>query len=115
MKPEKAEKRVGYTLLAIGLVFIIIPALLTFSMFLSGTKIPQLIPVPAEETSESIKSMVIFSNACLIFFIFIIMVWAGSIISSRGITMIKDVKLKLVRKSLHEATEVAEKIDTEES
>jgi len=45
------------------------------------------------------------------FFIFIIIVWAGSIISSRGVTMIKDVKLKLVRKS---PSEVAEAVKKEE-
>jgi len=38
------------------------------------------------------------------------MVWAGSIISSSGLTLIKDVKLKLVGKSLREAAEVAEKV-----
>lgn len=111
MKPqEKAEKITGYTLLVIGLILIIVPALLAFWMFLSGAQIPQLVPVPTGETSEYIKSMVIFSNVCLIFFIFIIMVWAGSIISSRGLTLIKDVKLKLVGKSLREAAEAAEKV-----
>ena len=110
MKPEKkAEKITGYILLVIGLILIIIPALLALWMFLSGAQIPQLV-VPTGETNESIKSMVIFSNVCLIFFIFIIIVWAGSIISSRGLTLIKDVKLKLVGKSLQEAAEVAEKV-----
>jgi hypothetical protein len=110
MKPEtKAEKITGYTLLVIGLILIIIPALLAFWIFLSGAQIPQLVPVPTE-ASESTKSMVIFSNVCLIFFIFIIIVWAGSIISSRGLTLIKDVKLKLVGKSLREAAEAAEKV-----
>lgn len=111
MKPEtKAEKITGYILLVIGVILIIVPALLAFWMFLSGAQIPQLVPVPTGETSEYIKSMVIFSNVCLVFFIFIIMVWAGSIISSRGLTLIKDVKLKLVGKSLREAAEVAEKV-----
>ena len=112
MKPEtKVEKITGYILLVIGLILIIIPALLAFWIFLSGAQIPQL--VPTGETNESIKSMVIFSNVCLVFFIFIIMVWAGSIISSRGLTLIKDVKLKLVGKSLREAAEVAEKVKGE--
>jgi hypothetical protein len=94
----------------IGLILIIVPALLAFWIFLSGTQIPQLVPYPAGETSDYVKSMVIFSNTCVIFFIFIIMVWAGSIISSRGLTLIKDVKLKLVGKSLREAAEAAEKV-----
>jgi len=82
-------------------------------MFLSGAQIPQLVSVPTGETNESTKSIVIFSNVCLVFFI-IIMVWAGSIIFSRGLTLIKDVKLKLVGKNLQEATEVAEKVKGED-
>jgi uncharacterized membrane protein len=114
-KAQKIEKTTGYVLLAVGLILIIISVWLVLSIFLSGTQIPQLVPIPAGEPSEYIKSMIIFSNVCLIFFIFIIVVWAGSIISSRGVTMIKDVKLKLVKHSLREAAEIAEKTDTEES
>jgi hypothetical protein len=114
MKPqEKAEKISGYTLLLIGLVLIVIPALLAFWLFLSGTQVPQLVPVPTGETSDSIKSMIILSNICTILFVFIITVWAGSIISSRGLTLIKDVKLKLVGKSLREAAEIAQKVKGE--
>ena len=115
MKTEKAEKIVGYTLLAIGLILIIIPVLLSLLIILSGMQIPQLVLTPTGEISESIKSMIIFSNVCLIFFIYIIIVWAGSILTSRGVTMIKDVKLKLVGKSLREAVETAEKTETKES
>jgi uncharacterized membrane protein len=111
-KAQKIEKTTGYVLLAIGLIFIIISVGLALSILLSGTQISQLVPVPAGETGESIESMVVFSNVCLIFFIFIIIIWAGSIISSRGITMIKDVKLKLVGKSVRQATEIARKTKT---
>jgi len=109
MKPEKEkkiEKTVGYALLVIGLILIILPACLAIWTFLRGTQIPQLIPIPAGETSESVKSMVIFSNVCLIFFILIITVWAGSIISSRGVTLVKEIKLKVARESLSEEAEV---------
>ena len=110
MKPEtKAEKISGYAALVIGLILIIVPALLAFWVFLSGAQIPQLVPFPTGE-SDSVKSMVVFINACVVLFIFVIVVWAGSIISSRGLTLIKDVKLKLVGRSLREATEVAEKV-----
>ena len=118
MKQEKrtgrAEKRFGYALLAIGLILIIISVILAVLMLLGAMHVPELVPVPAGDTSDYVQSMVIFSNVCLIFFIFIIMVWAGSILSSRGVTMIKDVKLKLVRKGLQEAAETAEKIESED-
>ncbi len=111
MKPEtKAEKISGYAVLVVGLILIILPALLAFWVFLSGSQIPQLVPFPAGETGDYIKSMVIFANTCVVIFVFIVIVWAGSIISSRGLTLIKDVKLKLVGRSLREAAEVAEKV-----
>ena len=115
MKSEtKAEKISGYTMLAVGLALIIASALLAFWMFLSGAQIPQFVPIPSEETSETVKSMIIFSNVCAIFFIFIIIVWAGSIVTSRGVALIKDVKLKLVGKNLREAAETAEKVKGED-
>jgi len=111
MKPEtKAEKISGYAVLVVGLILVILPALLAFWVFLSGAQIPQLVPFPAGETSDYVKSMVIFANACVVLFIFVVMVWAGSILSSRGLTLIKDVKLKLVGRSLREAAETAEKV-----
>jgi len=111
---ERIEKYTGYALLIIGLILIIVPALTAFIIFLTGAQIPQFVPIPAEETEGFVRAIVAFSNVCLIFFIFIIIVWAGSIISSRGVTLIKDVKLRLVGKSLQEAAHVAKKIrDTE--
>lgn len=115
MKPERAEKIVGYVLLTVGLILIITPAILALAIFLSGAHVPQLVPVPAGNESGLTTAIATFSNVCLIFFIFILSIWAGSIISSRGVTMEKDVKLKLVRKSLREVVEAVEKVDTEEA
>ncbi|MDH5481304.1 MAG: hypothetical protein OEY22_00280 [Candidatus Bathyarchaeota archaeon] len=113
-KAQKIEKTTGYTLLVIGLILMIIPAALLLWMFLSGAQIPQLVPISTEETSEIVKSIIVFSNACIMFFVFIIIVWAGSIISSRGVTMIKDVRLRLIRKSLRESAEAADKAGSED-
>lgn len=115
MKAEKIEKISGYAFLIIGLIFIILPAVLALVMFLTGWQIPQFIPIQPGETDSYVKAATTFSNACLVFFIFVILVWAGSILSSRGVTLIKDVKLKLVKKSLREVEETAEKIENEES
>jgi len=107
------EKNVGYTLLAIGLILIISPALLALSIFLTGTTVPQLVPKPSSEQGELPMAVADFSNVCLIFFIFAILVWAGSIVSSRGVTMVKDVRLKLTKKSLKEAADAIEKVEDE--
>jgi hypothetical protein len=116
MKPEKAqkiEKTVGYTLIALGLVLILLPAILALSIFVSGSRVPQLVAVQMNEQDAFVRAVADFSNVCLIFFMFITIVWAGSILSSRGVTMVKDVRLKLARKSLKEVAEAVEKMDDE--
>lgn len=115
MKAEKIEKISGYSFLIIGLIFIILPAVLALVLFLAGWQIPQFVPIQAGETDSYVRAFATFSNACLVFFIFVTMVWAGSILSSRGVTLIKEVKLKLVKKSLREVEEIAEKVENEES
>ncbi|MEM3694947.1 MAG: hypothetical protein QXJ11_03195 [Candidatus Bathyarchaeia archaeon] len=110
MKTEKkAEKIVGYVLLALGLVLIVIPAILAIITLISQSKIPQFIQTPVG-AGDFVEAMAVFGNALVFFFIFIIIVWAGSIITSRGVSMIKEVRLKLVSKSLKEAVETAEKV-----
>lgn len=113
MKIGEPEKIVGYVVLVIGLIFIILAAILACLLFSSGTQIPQFVPVPTE--GEFAKASATFSNVCLIFFIFIVIVWAGSIISNRGITLIKEIKLKIVEGSLGEEVEIVKKEKTEKS
>jgi uncharacterized membrane protein len=108
MKIKKPEKVVGYVLLVIGLIFIILAAILAYLLFASGTQIPQFVPVPTGGEDGFAEAFATFSNVCLIFFIFIVIIWAGSIISSRGITLIKEVKLKIMEGSLGDEVEVVE-------
>jgi hypothetical protein len=42
-------------------------------------------------------------------------VWAGSIITSRGVTLIKEVKLKVTRENLSEEVEVVKKEKSEKT
>jgi len=102
MKIEKPKKIVGYVVLVIGLIFIILAAILAYLLFSSGAQIPEFVPVPTEGEDEFAKALGNFSNVCLVFFIFSVIIWAGSIISSRGITLIKEIKLKIVEGSLGE-------------
>lgn len=107
------ERIVGYALLIMGLILIMLPVYLAISIFLSGSQIPQLISTPETSEAEFAKAAATFSNVCLVFFLFIIMAWAGSIISSRGVTMIKDVKLKFARENLDNAAESIRSQDIE--
>ncbi|MGQ9726486.1 MAG: hypothetical protein ACUVQL_05090, partial [Candidatus Bathycorpusculaceae bacterium] len=93
---------------ALGLVLIIIAVILATITFTSQSKIPQFVQIPAE-AGEFVTAMAVFANVCVFFFIFIVIVWAGSIITSRGVAIIKETKLKLVSRSLKEAVETAEK------
>jgi len=110
-KAKKIEKTTGYTLLVIGLLLIVIPAVVAFLIFLSTLQIPQLVPAPEGSEGDFTRAFATFSNVCLIFFMFLVMVWGGPIITNRGVTMIKDVRLKLVRKDLREAAKTVEETE----
>lgn len=96
-------------LLTLGLILIIIPAVLAIITFLNQSRIPQFVQIPTG-ASDFVEAMAIFSNACVFFFLFIVIVWAGSIVTSRGVAMIKEAKLKFVSKSLKEAVQTAEMV-----
>jgi len=112
MRIEKPEKIVGYVVLVIGLIFIILAAILACLLFSSGTQIPEFVQIPTE--GEFAKAVATVSNVCLVF-IFIVIIWAGSIISSRGITLIKEIKLKIVEGSLGEEVEIVKKEKAEKT
>ncbi len=107
---RKAEKSVGYALITVGIILIILPAIVALWFLLTGSA-PQLIQVPGSDQGDLFRSAAVFSNVCAIFFIFVVVIWAGSIVSARGVAMVKDVKLRLVRKSLKEAEETASKLE----
>jgi hypothetical protein len=116
MKVDKPEKIVGYVLLTVGLIFIILPIWLAIAILLGMMKVPQLIQMPAEGATDGFTpGSVAFSNACLIFFILIILVWGGSIISSRGVALIKEAKFKVTRESLGEGAELTKEEKPEKS
>ena len=115
MKIEKPERVIGYVVLVIGLIFIILAAILAYLLFASGAQMPQFVPVPTEGEDEFAKAFTNFSNVCLVFFIFIVIIWAGSIISNRGMTLIKETKLKIVEESLGEEVEIVKKEKAEKT
>ena len=98
----KAAEKVGFILLLIGLVFIVLAAWLAFSIFIGFTKVPQLIPGLGADPILNL------TNTFLVFFVLIIITWVGSIISSRGVTLIKEVKLKVLKESFGIEAETAE-------
>lgn len=104
-----------YVLLVIGLIFIVLSAILVCLIFASGTQITQFGPVPAEGEDGFAEAFATFSNVCLIFFIFVVTIWGGSTISNRGITLIKEIKLKIVEGSLGEEVKIVKKEKAEKT
>lgn len=99
------EKIVGYVLLALGLGIVCFSAWLAFSIFSGAAKVPQLI-YSSMGVSDPFSSLV---NVFLLFSLLAIIMLAGSIISSRGVTLIKEVKLRVVRDLVGEQVEVLKK------
>lgn len=113
MKIDKPDRVIGYTLLVIGIILIILPVGLALSLLLGGMRVPQLVQTPTGVTDAFVTASVAFSNACLIFFALLIMMWGGSIVSSRGIAMIKEVTFKLTRESLGAGAEIVKEEKTD--
>ncbi len=111
MKHRTAEIAAGYTMLVIGLFFIIFPAALALLVFLSGMEVPQLVPFVTAQSDSVAASLNVLSNVLLVLFLFGLAIWAGSIITTRGVTMIKDVRLKLMGQSIKEANVAVDKVD----
>jgi hypothetical protein len=107
MRIEKPEKIVGYVVLVVEFIFIILAAILACLLVSSGTQIPEFVQIPTE--GEFAKAVATVSNVYLVFFILIIIIWAGSIISSRRITLIKEIKLKIVEGNLGEEVQIIKK------
>jgi hypothetical protein len=107
----KSEKIVGYVLLAVGLVLVVFPMWLAYSFLLGGRGLPQLIPASGTDETSAFFSEIL--NVLFTFFILIIVTWAGSIISSRGVTLIREVRLKVARESVSEDLVVVKKEEAE--
>ncbi len=114
MKIQKPEKNVGYILLVIGLILIVLPVVLACAMLLSGMAVPQLVPALAAEEEFS-EALTTFNNVCLIGLLLIVIIWGGSIITSRSVSLIKKMELKVTREGISEETKIAKKKKAKES
>ncbi len=111
--PRKREKSVGYALLITGLIVIVVGVILAIMVLLSFIHVPQFVPLQTNGQDALANALIDFSNVCLIFFLLVIVIWGGSVISSRGVNMIKDVRLKLAARSVREVGKTVEKIEEE--
>jgi hypothetical protein len=118
------HKIIGYVLLAIGLVIVIIPPCFGISVLIrGGSAIPKILETPVLTSSPTISNTTLIStsdlnsimkavfpavNLVLLFVLSLILIYAGSAIMGKGVSLIKEIKLSAVRSA---AKEVSEEIE----
>jgi hypothetical protein len=116
-----SHKIVGYVLLVIGLVFAIIPPVFCISVIFSGASaVPKILETPVLSGNSSSSNSTIIStsnlnsiiaavfpavNLVLLFVLSLILIYAGGVIMSRGVSLIKEIKLTAVRQAVKEVSE----------
>jgi hypothetical protein len=133
----KPEKVVGYVLLAVGLAVTVIPVYFGVSVLFSGSSaIPRILETPAlsfdgaeipvgdrtvflpiseADMNEVMEQAFSAVNLGLFCMIAVVLISAGSVIMGKGVSLIKEVKLKAVRQEVSEEIEVEKEVKGEEA
>ena len=128
-KIERPEKIVGYVLLIVGLAVVIIPIYIGISIIFTGTSaIPKIleaptisldditiplgnttitipIPLSTAEINEIIEKTFPTVNLGLFLAISVILISAGGQIMGKGVSLIKEIRLRAVQESVKEISE----------
>jgi hypothetical protein len=120
----ESHKIVGYALLVIGLIFVIIPPIFGISILFRGASaIPKILetPVLSDNTPTSNSTIISTSslneiigaifpavNLVLLFVLSLILIYAGGVIMGKGVSLIKEIKLRAVREAVKEVSEEIE-------
>ena len=128
-KIEKPEKIVGYVLLVVGLAVVIIPTYIGISIIFTGNSaIPKIletpnisldnitipmgnttvvipIPLSTAEINEIIDKTFSIVNLTLFLAISVILISAGGGIMGKGVSLIKEIRLRAVKESVKEISE----------
>ena len=128
-KIEKPEKIVGYVLLVVGLAVVLIPTSIGISIIFTGNSaIPKIIeapsisldnvtipmgnttiviplPISTAEIDEIIEKTFSIVNLTLFLAISVILISAGGGIMGKGVSLIKEIRLRAVKESVKEISE----------
>ena len=128
-KIEKPEKIVGYLLLVFGLAVVLIPTYIGISIIFTGNSaIPKIIetpsisldnvtipmgnttivipiPISTAEINEIIEKTFSIVNLTLFLAISVVLVSAGGGIMGKGVSLIKEIRLRAVKESVKEISE----------
>jgi hypothetical protein len=116
-----SHKIIGYVLLVLGLVFVVIPPVFGISVIVSGgSAVPKILETPVLSGNSSASNSTFIStsnlnsiiaavfpavNLVLLFVLSLILIYAGGLIMSRGVSLIKEIKLTAVRGAVKEVSE----------
>jgi hypothetical protein len=112
MRIEKPEKLVGYALLAIGLVVIFISIIIAILMLLGNMALIEYIPKPVitgsgseAEVARAIADLVPLFNIIPSFLLLVVLIYAGSVLTGKGIGLIKEINWKVIKATEKEVEE----------
>jgi hypothetical protein len=115
MRIQKPDELAGYILLIIGVVMILIPVVMSL-LILFGTMAPPIYaPTPTVNGTDSnaeaarvLADTFPLLNTIVTFLLFVVLVYAGSVLMGKGVGLIKNITLQVATASEKEATKPEE-------
>ena len=111
MRIQKPDRLVGYVLLVIGVALILIPIIMSILILFSTIPIPIYVPTPtvsgtdsAAEAARVLANTFPLLNLIPTFLLFVVLVYAGSVLMGKGVGLIKDITLQVAKAPEKEAT-----------
>jgi len=120
----EVHKIVGYALLVIGFIVAIIPPVLGISILFKGASaIPKILETPVLSNITTTSNSTIIStsnlnqiieavfpavNVVLLLVLSLVLIYAGGVIMGKGVSLIKEIKLRAVREAVKEVSEEVE-------
>jgi hypothetical protein len=104
MRIQKPEKLTGYILLTVGFILILVPIVLSILIVLGSMPIPMYVQKPtvsgtdpSAELARVMADAFPLLNVIPTFLLFVVIVYAGSVLMGKGVGLIKEINWKVVR------------------
>jgi hypothetical protein len=120
MKVQKPESLTGYILLIIGLIILFIPIITATLILLGNMQMPIYVQKPTvtgtdpnAELARIMADAFPLLNIIPTFLLFVVLVYAGSVLIGKGIGLIKEINWKVVKATQKEVEETEPEETTE--
>jgi amino acid transporter len=98
MHIKKPERLVGYALLTVGLIIILASVVIAILLLLGNMALIQYIPQPViagsgsdTQLAQVIADLVPLFNVIPTFLLFVVLIYAGSVLMGKGVGLIKEI------------------------